>query len=173
MVDSILGHVIFDKEMRAVFYSPQLISPRLTLKSGFHKSRKIELVVKPDPDWKEYIENMLPAPIERERSRSRELLKMLRDSGDDHSKPRTVDFAALFTNENSRIKFLSAAEERGFERSKSIEPLWTDDDGRFWCELTRVLPLNTDEIFKCTAFLREQAQLNEGEFDGWACTVNE
>ncbi len=166
-----VGHITFNGALKAVFYSPVRLESALKIKTGHLKSITISLEVRSDPSWHVYSLEMAPTTIEREQSTYRRLMKTLKDSGDDHSKSRTVDFAALFSNEHGRADFLKEAEKLGFEKSSTLKPLWTDDEGMFWCEMVKVSTLESNEIFECTSQLRKLANQFGGKFDGWACTV--
>ncbi|MGI8923481.1 MAG: DUF695 domain-containing protein [Fimbriimonadales bacterium] len=164
-----LGHTTSNGEMKVFLYSREQVTELLTVKAGLLKKETLKLESRLDPDWSIYEMEMAPSEMEYERAKFHQLFEVLDGHGDVASKPREVDFKAIFSTETQRSAFMNDVAAEGF--LPSPEPVWEGDDGKFWCELIKTTSVEPDVICAETAYLRRKAELHGGEFDGWAYPV--
>jgi len=165
-----LGHITFNGAMQAVFVGRRKAPSEIILKAGLLRKERVELDCRHDPDWTWYEAEMRPSAVELEFGRNQQLLGVLRDKGDWAKTPRLVDFTSYFPTEAARAAFVGAIEPEGYRVTE--KGLW-EVEGQFGCEMNLLTNIEPWVIAGLCAYVREQADLAGGEFDGWATPVTE
>jgi hypothetical protein len=92
----------------------------------------------------------------------------LRDAGSDLSKPHEIDFSFYFPDAASAQRFmLKVAKQPPY----AVRLLDDDGDGEWLVEVTRTFVPSLAEIEANSNELRELAEADGGEFDGWGAAV--
>lgn len=165
----LLGHVTYNGAMLVLLYSPVPSSSKLVAKVNIFKKVEIELESRLDPNWDIFALEIEPTDLEAEQARNQQLLGILSQKGDDHSKPREVDFAARFPTADSRRQFISTVLANGFYTREEGSTWEYPDD--FWCEVVLMTPIEDVVIAEQSLYVRKTADTFGGQFDGWACHV--
>jgi len=93
------------------------------------------------------------------------VLRQMRESGDDLTKPREINFHFLFPTRSHAIGFI----ERVSDKSLTLRICWHEERGLWECTATRyMVPLHS-EITALEAELSDLAGPLEGSPDGWGC----
>lgn len=164
-----IGHITGAGTMNVIFYANQKIEAPVSVKTGLFKKEDFLPDCRHDPDWSYYETAFEPTMIERESYLNEPVLENLAKHGDDHAKPRLVDFAARFPVEQQRSDFVALMMTVGFTMGE--QGLWEPEPGDYWCELQKSMPVELEAICQVTGMLRERAASFGGEFDGWGCPV--
>lgn len=164
-----IGHITGCGTMNVAFYANQKIEGPVTVKTGLFKKEDFQPDCRHDPEWTYYETMFEPTMIERESYLNEPVLENLAKHGDDHAKPRLVDFAARFPVEQRRSDFVALMMTEGFTMGE--HGLWEPEPSDYWCELQKSMPVELDTICQVTGMLRERAASFGGEFDGWGCPV--
>ncbi|MCC7230858.1 MAG: DUF695 domain-containing protein [Fimbriimonadaceae bacterium] len=166
-----IGHITGAGKMIVVFYANQKIEAPVSVKTGLFKKEAFTPDCRHDPDWTYFETTFEPTISERETYLNKPLLEILAKHGDDHAKPRPVDFAARFPVEQQRSDFVALMISEGFNMGE--QGTWEPVPGEFWCELRKSMTVENDAIGQVTGMLRERASSFGGEFDSWCCAVEE
>lgn len=161
-----VGHITGRGQMLVVFYCRSAIQGPVTVKSGLFSKITVIAECRRDDAWSFFEENMVMTDEEFHRARNAPLLRNLKKEGDIHTRPRTVDFFAVFPSEDARATFIAEISARGF--SFTDEQVRTLDDGTAVIEFVKDTPIDEDTMAAICGELHELAFQAGGEFDGWA-----
>ncbi len=161
-----IGHTITNGMKRLFFYHNGEIGDEVTVKTGLFKKTSFPVLHRDDAGHAFFSANLDPTPIEIEVSRNLGLHRQLAANGDDHTKPRPVDFTILFKSQADRDAFIEQALPLGYQRGEEM----TDADPTH-CHLKRVTSVEPELIAKLSVELRELAEQHGGDYDGWGCPV--
>lgn len=165
------GHSIGARGIRMFFYGPQAEPKSVTMKLSLFKKQTFDLHWRHDPDWSLYASELEPDREEALFAEFQPLWAQLERSGDDATKPRPVDFGAAFPTAAARLAFLTEVATQGFVCD--MNDLDPEGEGSYFCEIVKTMDITPASIIPAAIYLTEQAELNGGEFDGWASPVVE
>lgn len=165
-----LGHITSAGAMLVAFRMPEKAPVEITVKTGLLRKEQVELISRHDPEWVWYETEMAPDEIESEMGRNQQLLITLQEHGDQHQKPRPVDFGAFFPTADARSAFLAAIHADGY-RLTPVGIWEPEGTNSFWCEVVIETDVQPRSIATRCAYLRRQARQQGGDFDGWATPI--
>lgn len=163
-----LGHITFKGAMQSAWLAGKGIPSEVALKTGLLKKETIPLDVRHDPLHSWFFTELAPTPVEIESSRNRQLHQTLAEHNDSAEAVRQVDFWAYFQSERQRTAFVEAITANGYRLSKHSAAEGTHP---FGCEFAADSDVMPETMATRCAFLRKEALLQDGDFDGWACPV--
>lgn len=165
----LVGHLTGMGRTVILFVSKTPSVAPITVGLGLFKKETFNLVA-PHPDpWAWYEANAKMTDLERVTSAYFPLYQQLEKHGDNHSKPRPVDFAARFSSDAGREAFLAEVFAQGYVLGK--QGRWDPASGNFWCEFVKETAIEPSRIGPLVLELEALAVRHGGEFDGWACPV--
>lgn len=124
----------------------------------------------PDPEWRLYVEDLFPSPVELRQILNQRVLRRLEAHGDDLSRPRPVRHWIDFENALARADFVAAIDGREFAVEESDAE--GDHDPRpFRLRLERSDAVDHSSINELTIELMLLAEQYQGTYDGWETEV--
>ena len=119
--------------------------------------------VKEHLDW---IKRMLGADgNDSPEEENADVLRRMKEDGDDLTKARTIDFHHLFTSEEDAAAFEETVRNQGFQADRDY---WSESHAWLTTVHIRMVP-TLDEITARESELNEIAREFDGEPDGWGC----
>jgi len=125
---------------------------------------------RPDAEWKVFWQVLYPGVEDMHIIQNRRVLRVLKEHGDKHTKPRRVDHWFYFQNDMDVQKFVTRVEQRGFAVEAS-ETLPNKPDYPIQVNISRVDNVNEDYINQLTDSLLQLAADCNGYYDGWETVV--
>ena len=166
-----LGHITHAGKVKVAFHSSRPASPSLTVKTGFLQKQTVLLETRLDPQWLWFESNMAPSSVEKEIGRNQELARTLAQHGDDPSKEREIDFFAHFGAKQNALTFVNQVITCGFILDPAGISETDDQPYPFTVSLKKPGKTEPYALAEACAYLRSEAEAQQGIFDGWGCGV--
>jgi hypothetical protein len=126
---------------------------------------ELQIGTRPDAEWSVYWSFLYPSGEDFQRIKNREVIDQLLKHGDLIEEPRKIDHLAIFKTQDGRDGFVQYLRANGFD----ILPTEGVSDEKFEVAFDRTdQPAQIDEV---TIPLYRAALQQNGEYDGWGCTV--
>lgn len=167
-----VGRRIVDGRFELVFFAsegtvaPDVVDRVMSRFPGYEG----ESQTTPDPEWRLYVEDLFPTPVELRQILNQRVLRRLEAHGDDLSQSRPVRHWIDFENALARADFAAAIDGREFAVEESDAE--GDHDPRpFRLRLERSDAVDHSSINELTIELMLLAEQYEGTYDGWETEV--
>jgi hypothetical protein len=121
-----------------------------------------------DPGWNHYLNVLYPSADDLERIKNGDLLDVLTAEGDILSIPRKVMHWIYFPSSELRTHFRTSVSEARFTVESEPE---VDGDRRFSICLSRIQPIEQDDIDDTVIQLLHLARGLDGDYDGWETPI--
>lgn len=130
---------------------------------------EFEVRARHDPAWEIYRSFLYPEPIDFQRIRNQQVVRILSEHGDDASAIRWLDHVAAFADPDMRARFKGEIEGEGFEVSFEDED--EDGDYRFRLGFRGESTVELITVDRLTVDLFRRVEELGGVYDGWGCPV--
>jgi hypothetical protein len=130
---------------------------------------KFDCGSQPDPEWTQYLNLLYPSEEQLERMGNRDTLQVMKDKGDDHSRPRDVRRWIYFRSSEDRQKFWRLADDLDYRMVASHEK--PEGEMPFCLTIERTQAVTQEKMDEATIELHRFAKLCNGDYDGWEAQV--
>jgi hypothetical protein len=162
----LVGHIVSGQHYLIVFRTKGPVATTQSVKLGLLSKINVSLHMRPDPDWAWHEANMAVDDAAVQNQANLGLLMQLEQHGDDHAKPRPVDFSSVIPSRPQAEQLLQAIQALGLTLDKH------EIDGE-WVHFTITTAIEPDIINNLTLKFSQISEQLGGEFDGWACPVTQ
>lgn len=125
-----------------------------------------EIKTTEDENWKTYLEELYPDPLNLKLIFNRAVVESLQKHGDTLEKPRNTRHWIYFENEKDREKFAKVVEKEGFQ----VKNLKKEND-EYGLMIERSDYVDSQSIDKLVVDLWHLADDHKGDYDGWETQV--
>jgi phytoene dehydrogenase-like protein len=155
-------------EWEMTFYGATGKNDRLRDAVAEHAAtRTTDVTADYDPAWRYYRELLLPDTERKRWMDDRRMVDILREQGDDVTRPRRVDHRASFATETARDAFVEAAAHEGFTHEPKPTLRESSVERRFNAQVFRDDRIELDHIHDVVMTLVDAAATHGGVYDGW------
>lgn len=138
----------------------------LTFYKDNFKEFKNTIIIRNDPEWKDYLEVLYPNEIIREQIDATKVLSKLSEAGDKLQKERLIDYNVYFPDEKSRSAFIELMKKEGFQITEQQKR--ADLEGKPWfVMISKTAIPHPQTIGGIALYLRKKAAELGGHYSGW------
>jgi len=165
------GRITTDGRREFYFYAsePQNFKEEVRRSLASFEGYEFDSDEQEDPDWNQYLNVLYPSEEDIERIKNREVLEVLKRSGDALESPRDILHWAYFKTENDRSDFRNSAQALGYRIDSEGE--FREKDYPYGICVGKEQDIQSDAIDEAVVDLFRAAKRANGEYDGWESPV--